>query len=108
MFGYDSDNRFLVKKNINGDFQPFQFKPEFIDGVSEEFYKKILQIIFDAHERAVNIKTENEQELSDCSLQHDGELEGLIHSAIEGVHYKNYGVLDFVTHIVFRIATKQI
>jgi hypothetical protein len=107
MFGFD-DGNYLVKKQINNDLQPFQFKPKFIDGVSEEFYQKILKLILEAHEQAINLKTENTQESPDCSLQHDGELEGLIHSAMKGIQYQNYGVLDFVTHIVFRITTKQI
>jgi DNA-binding protein YbaB len=102
------DGNFLVKKQINGDFELFQVKPEFIDGLDEGFYHKILKLILDAHNKAINLKTENEKESSDCSLQHDGELEGLIHSAMMGIAYQNYGILDFVIHIVFRITTKQI
>ncbi|MDR2369055.1 MAG: hypothetical protein LBD63_00295 [Mycoplasmataceae bacterium] len=105
-FSYDKKSgNYLVEKVR---FQPFIFKPELIDGISENFYEKILKIILSAHDKAVNLETENTEELTDCSLQHQGELESLIHSVMQGIQYQNYDILDFVVQIVYKITTKQI
>jgi hypothetical protein len=104
----ESASVYLVSKNENQQMVPFIFNPELVDGLSEDFYEKILRLVLDSHEKAQNLKTENIDESSDCSLQHDGELEGLIHSVMMGIQYKEFGVLDFVTQMTFRITTKQI
>jgi hypothetical protein len=107
LFKYD-DGKYFARVFSTNTFREFFVEPSLIDGTNKDFYEKILIIINKAHDLACKISTTNPEEQTDCSMQHDGELESLINSAMNKIQYGDYDVLEFVSYITYRIATKQI
>lgn len=108
LFSYDDKNKRIYFCSRYKEKIEFAFSPKVLDVCNIDFYNKVLEIINISHEKATLLKTIYINEPTDCSLQHKGKLEGLVHSAITKIYYEKFGILDFVSYIVFRIATKQI
>jgi prophage maintenance system killer protein len=101
-------SKFFYKSNFSKNEEEFMFSSSLLNTNTTDFYDKILIVIKKSHEKAILVKTSYPNELSDCSIQHDGGLESLVWSVIYKIDADKIGILDFISCIILKLATKQI